>query len=161
MSETNGRPTLATDVAVPERLVELLHLKARDGSPVRVKVYPISPLMAGRAGLALPGAMPSEVPSGEAQQEEQQKRQNMQLMLDLAAPIIEDCTALSRGDGGEVRPAFRFSADPGESLPGRILHAEDLALLVETAMELAGYGTEVADSTAFRGANRSRRRVGA
>lgn len=166
MSENNGRATVASDIVVPEEFVELRHLKTRSGGPVRVKVYPVGPLMAGRAGLALPGAIPEDIPADKLSDamKAQQDNRNLSLMLDMAGPIIEDCTALSREDGTEVRPAFSFAAGTfpaGGTLPGRVLHAEDLSLLVATAMRLAGYGVEVADETSFRGEDRGGGGVGA
>ena len=155
MNDT-ARATLATDIEVPCEVVTLKHLRSRDGAPVRVKVYPVSPLMAGRAGLALPGATtpPGEMDEAAMKVEEQAaKEANLRLMLDMAAPIVEDCTAFARADGGEVRPAFYFGLSDitnRESLPGRVLHAEDLATLVATALRLAGYGAEVAEQASFR-----------
>lgn len=161
MSENNGRPTLASDIEVPEEVIELLHLKTKSGEPVHVKVYPVSPLMAGRAGLALPGALPKRPGGTPATVEADNEHRNLALMLDLAPAIIEDCTALSGGNGEDVRPAFYFGeAKPG-SIPGRVLHAEDLSLLVATAMKLAGYGVEVAEPVAFRRGKRGGGVVGA
>jgi len=163
MSENNGRATLASDISVPEEVVELKYLKAKDGSPVKVKVYPVSPLMAGRAGLALPGVTPKTGLEGstDTAMREVMDRQNLTLMLDLAAPIIEDCTALSGAGGAEIKPAFYFTTMVPGSIPGRVLHAEDLSLLVATAMKLAGYGVEVAESVSFRGRKRGGSSVGA
>jgi hypothetical protein len=159
MSETNGRASLASEISVPEEVIELVHLKTNSGEPVKVKVYPVNPLMAGRAGMSLPGAVPKAVAGATASETNDQR--NLAVMLELAPAIIEDCTALAGANGKDVVPAFYFGAEKPGSIPGRVLHAEDLSLLVATAMRLAGYGSEVAESATFRRRKRSGSSVGA
>lgn len=152
-----GKATSAADVQVPEmtRIVELTHLKTRDGKPVRVRCekveeaaeilqrLPGDTLERARARVdrrrAAAAGQPASAPT------ETEVRDGARFLKEIAPRLIELGTVLDDGQGGEVRPAFWFDpATPRHalSLPGRALRIDDKALITTTVIALSGFGKE-------------------
>lgn len=131
--------TRADEVAVPLEVVELAHLRTKNGDPVRVLCGGADELVLQRVMRALPGSHPPalEDDAGTGEEAETQVEH-----LKLVAPaLLEAGTAFSDGAGGEVRPAFWW--DPAKrvpgSVPGRLLRIEDLSALVTAVLRASGY----------------------
>ena len=146
-------PTRAADVVLPVEVVTLVHLKSRNGEPVRVRCEAVDEVVITTLLDALPGGRPPTLASGDDSPEA--TRENLRLFNQHGPPLIEVATVLDDGNGGEVRPAFWFDPNKprhAQSLPGRILRLEDRVLLAQSILRLSGYlgGAAGAD---FHGTN--------
>jgi hypothetical protein len=152
-----GKATSAADVQVPEtsRIVELTHLKTRDGKPVRVRCekideaaeilqrLPGDTVERARARVARRKATAAGQP--EPAPSEAEVRDGSRFLKEIAPRLIELGTVLDDGEGGEVRPAFWFDpATPRHplSLPCSVLRIDEKALLTTTVIALSGFGKE-------------------
>lgn len=135
MSEPNTpQPTLASEIELPIRAVELKHLRTRDGKPVVVFVEGRDELWV-KEQLGLPGDVPGE-PKSSAE-----KDQHTRSLLNVAAPLIHQLTWLS-GASGPIRPAFHCDeshAVPG-SVPWAMVRLADKLAVVTTLLDLCGCG---------------------
>lgn len=143
--------TSVESIQLPTMIVELVHLKTRDGSPVRVQCESIDELKLVDIVKSWPGlSVPLPAESVPNVPPEEQVR-----MVSIMAPsVIEAGTVLHRLGGGEVRPAFYFgdTAPNPQSIPGRMLRASDIVLLVEGVLRCSGYMKGgPADSGSFHG----------
>jgi len=144
-----GRATDVGAVRLPVEVVELLHLKTRDGQPVRVECEAIDELVVTQLLETLPGDTVERIRMREQQKARGNAAEPATLLsrakvFERYAPaLIETGTLLRDADGKEVRPAFWFDPDRPRhplSIPGRLLRFEDKVLLVETVTRLSGYG---------------------
>ena len=108
------KPTVASEIALPVRLVELKDLKTNDGAPVRVLCERRDELFV-QEQFALPGERGSVDEPATAETPEA-KRENAKRLLDRAPGLIHAATALVGADGREVRPAFH--CDEAHAVPG-------------------------------------------
>lgn len=147
-------PTRASDIAMPEELVELDHLKTREGAPVRVLCFGLDELTMVRLVQSWPGEAPPVV---EAEKSQEQNLREMEQVMQRAGPLIEAGTALVDADGTEVRPAFYFGAAAPcpESKPGRSLRMPDRIKLASAILRLSGREVGPTASHGFHGGERA------
>lgn len=132
-------PTKIEDVMLPVEMVELIHLKDRDGNPVVVRVEGLSELDIIEIVQVLPGR--GDVPTDESTLESYGRIEEAGGLT-----LIERTTALASGSG-EVRPAFYFGEPKPGALPGRLLRVADRVKLISAALRLSGFGEEAARTT--------------
>lgn len=134
--EEQLKPSLVTDIDLPVKIVELEKLLTKDGGPVRVQCESIPELKLSEILKGLPGDSPPPVKKDDAPQDPEQ----ILRALDRFGPqLIEAGTSLTGPAGTEIRPAFWFTTPRPGSIPGRLLHEGDKALLVTTIMRMGGY----------------------
>lgn len=142
------------DIVLPARIVELQHMRTRDGSPVRVQCESIDELRLVDIVKAWPGL---GVPPPAGSLPDLSAEDQVRVVSTMAPAVIEaGCVLFHDGPDGrtEVRPAFYFgdrSTNP-HSIPGRMLRASDIVKLVEAVLQCSGYMKGgPADSGAFHG----------
>jgi hypothetical protein len=127
--------TRAEDIALPTKLVTLLHLKKRDGSPVVVLCESVDELTLSKI-YGMPGERPL---AGK----ESDPVKVIEFMDSVAPSLVHAATAFAGSDGrATVRPAFHFDdahAVSG-SIPGRFLRVEDKLLILNAILENSGLG---------------------
>jgi hypothetical protein len=144
--------TKASSIVLPFEDVALAHLKDSAGNPVVVRVEARGAMTTYDALKALPGArFVAPEAEGAARDPAVQEAVVRQNLRD-AEPLIEACTLLRDENGGEVIPAFWF--DPAKarsplSVPGRMLHDSDKALLLNAILRVSGLAGGEADAVAF------------
>jgi len=132
------KATLVTEIAVPVANVELKHLKTTDGKAVVVRCEKPGQIALLRAFRVLPGAVSED---RKIDPEAMTAEQKVEYIGENGQPLIEAGTVLL-GPDGEVRPAFYFGPKQPHplSIPGHVLHIEDLVALVTCITDLSGYG---------------------
>lgn len=128
------KPTVASEIALPVRLVELKHLKTQSDAPVRVRCEAVDEVVLADL-FGLPGLV-------DAQKIAEKDERHVRYLIEAGPALIHAATALSASDGSEIRPAFHADeahAVPG-SVPWRMLRFEDKAIVVETILSCSGYG---------------------
>lgn len=128
--------TAAGAIALPVEMVELQHLKTKDGSPVVVRVERIDELRSALIMQRLPGGIPQVGPADGGEGDTQA---GIQRALHFS-PFVEAC-ALLTGEDGRLVQAFYFGDEPPHPLciPGRLLRVQDFVLLLTAALRQNGY----------------------
>lgn len=132
-----GQATVASQVVLPQRLVELKYLKDVNGAPVRVLCEAVDELVVLEM-FALPGARASASAEGA----EPDLNAMASQLLELAPALIRSATSLTNADGSPLRPAFHSddsTAVPG-SIPWRLLRLEEKLDVVLAILQLSGVG---------------------
>ena len=169
MEKDNGRASRVSEVAIPIEVVELAHLRTKDGKPVRVNCERLPEDLLLEA-VGLPGAPddgkkndepepdPKKDPAA-ARARLEQKVNDARRLAALLGPLIEAGTWLEGDDGEEVRPAFYFDASKprhAASIPGRYLRAADIERLGIAILRVGGYIGGAADEGTFHGNKKGR-----
>lgn len=141
--------TRASDIALPQRIVELKHLKTRAGEPARVQCEAVDELVVAEM-FGPPGARPESVSQGGERDREAETR----LLLACSPAMVHVATALAGDDGGEIRPAFHCDEAHAVSgsFPWRMVRFEDKLDVILAILELSGVGG--AAGAAFHGSER-------
>lgn len=141
--------TSPEEVAAPVELVELSDLKTLAGNPVKVYVEKLPEEVLVDIMRTLPGEVPIE---SRASADPTVAEDRARRWLAWAPKLIEASTYMVRGDGTEVRPAFRWPLNgdgPGVSVRGTYLSAADRTKLMYACLRLSGWLKEAAASAAF------------
>jgi hypothetical protein len=148
------------DIALPVDVLELKHLKTKDKQPVRVQVESVDQLTLMRL-VGPPGSRPEESRDGDKSPEEQ--LQAIGTLHEYGRKLIEMATCFVMETGEEVRPAFWFDPNTPRhplSIPGRLLHFEDVTDTIIAILRVSGYLGGAAEET-FRGDERDSEGAGA
>lgn len=138
------KPTVASEIVVPTKMVELRSLKTVHGAPVVVCCERRDELFISEMFL-LPGARPSEgdSPSKEpVRGSEDQRLAEAKRLLAVAPGLIHSATSFVDTSGMAVRPAFHCdeaSAVPG-SFPWAMVALEDKLRVIVGCLEVSGFG---------------------
>lgn len=125
------------EVALPVTVVELVHMKLTDGSPVRVRCEAVDEMVMLEL-FGLPGASPPAAGDEDATSATDSTVEVKALMA-MAPPLVHDATVLLLGDR-EVRPAFHCDdshATPG-SIPWRMVQIADKQKVVVGILQNSG-----------------------
>jgi hypothetical protein len=131
---------VASEIALPVRLVELKDLKTKAGDPVRVLCERRDELFV-QEQFALPGERGS-LDEPAAPDTPESKRENAKKLLDRSPVLIHSATVLIGADGREVRPAFHCDeahAVPG-SFPWRLMSLGDKLRVITAILDESGFG---------------------
>lgn len=145
------KPTNVADVALPQALVQLEHLRTRTGDSVSVMCEAIDDLTIASLTGGLSGARGPQAPVDAAGYTPEQALETMRENDKRSQALIERGTWLVGPDGEEVRPAFWFDPNLARhplSLPGRLLRTEDRVRLLMEIMRLGHYLKDEGDANA-------------
>jgi len=133
-----AQPTDIGDVALPEVLVTLPHLKRKDGQPVTVLVCGIVETRLLQILKVLPGLTPDNLQEKIATMTEDE----IVATFEAIAPqiIVEGC----------LSPRFDHAGIEGRALPLRVLRVEDRGELLIGVLRASGFISKEAEALSFR-----------
>lgn len=140
--ETERRPTVASEIALPPALpehllVELADLKTKDGGPVYVGCDRPDPLhVLERYGL--PGTDPKDADANSPAA----RMRRVSFVLNGCADLVHRYTSLGLADGTTLRPAFHCDEAHAvsHSIPWDRVTLNDKLAVVNALLRLGGFG---------------------